>query len=50
MAALGMGRTKVNEMMQDERLVRVKIDGAARIEVASIRALAGLGIGASGAW
>ena len=42
MAALGMGRTKINEMMADGRLVRVKIDGAARIEVASIRASAGL--------
>lgn len=39
MAALGMGRTKVNEMVADGRLVRVKIDGAARIEVASIQRL-----------
>jgi hypothetical protein len=40
MAALGLGRTKINELMNDGRLVRSKIDGAVRIEVASIRALA----------
>ena len=41
-AALGFGRTKINEMMNDGRLVKHKIDGATRIEVASIMALAGV--------
>jgi hypothetical protein len=41
-AALGLGRTKINELMNDGRLVRSKIDGAVRIEVASIRALGGI--------
>jgi hypothetical protein len=48
MAALGMGRTKVNEMMADDRLVRVRIDGAARIEAASVRAFAGPFLGPVG--
>lgn len=37
--ATGFGRTKINEMMIDGRLVRKKIDSAVRIEVASLRAL-----------
>ena len=41
-AALGLGRTKVNELMNDGRLVRQHIDGGVRIEVASVKALAGL--------
>lgn len=41
MAALGFGRTKINELMNDGRLVRVKVDGSTRITVESIRALAG---------
>lgn len=39
MAALGLGRTKVNELMNDGRLVRKKIDGRTLIEVDSIRRL-----------
>jgi hypothetical protein len=39
-AALGLGRTKINELMNDGRLVRTNIDRAVRIEVASILALA----------
>lgn len=38
-AALGLGRTKINELMNDGRLVRRKIDRSVRIEVASIYAL-----------
>jgi hypothetical protein len=41
-AALGLGRTKVNELMNDGRLVRKHIDGGVRVEVASVRALAGI--------
>lgn len=41
-AALGFGRTKINEMMNDGRLVRHKIDGATRITVASLQALVGI--------
>lgn len=41
-AALGLGRTKINELMNDGRLVRKKIDRSVRIEVASIYALAGI--------
>lgn len=40
-AALGFGRTKVNELMNQGRLERVAIDGGVRITVASVRALAG---------
>jgi hypothetical protein len=40
MAALGLGRTKVNEMMNDGRLVRQKVDRSTLIEVESIRRLA----------
>ena len=43
-AALGLGRTKVNELMNSGRLVRREIDGGVRIEVSSIRALAGGGV------
>lgn len=39
-AALGLGRTKVNELMQSGMLVRVKIDGATRIDADSIRMFA----------
>lgn len=39
-AALGIGRTKVNELMKAGRLERVKIDGGVRITAASVRALA----------
>lgn len=39
-AALGFGRTKINELMNDGTLVRVKKGHAVRIEVASIRAFA----------
>ena len=39
-AALGIGRTKVNELMNASRLERVSIDGSVRITVASVRALA----------
>jgi hypothetical protein len=39
-AALGFGRTKINELMNDGTLARVKVGGATRIEVASIRAFA----------
>jgi hypothetical protein len=41
-AALGIGRTKVNELMNDGRLVRRVIDGGVRIEVASVQAVAGI--------
>lgn len=41
-AALGLGRTKINELMNDGRLVRRKIDRSVRIEVASIYALIGI--------
>ncbi|WP_267381072.1 MULTISPECIES: hypothetical protein [unclassified Sphingomonas] len=41
-AALGIGRTKVNELMKSGRLVRKTIDGGVRIEVASIMAIAGV--------
>lgn len=40
-AALGLGRTKINELMNDGRLVRTNIDRAVRIDVGSIRALVG---------
>lgn len=40
-AALGFGRTKVNELMNQGRLERVAIDGGVRITVASVMALAG---------
>lgn len=40
--ATGFGRTKINELMMDGRLVRRKIDGRVLIEVASIRALLGV--------
>lgn len=40
MVALGLGRTKINELMNDGRLVRRKVDGGTRIEVESIRRLA----------
>lgn len=43
MDTLRFGRTKINEMMNDGRLVKHKIDGATRIEVASIMAMAGVG-------
>lgn len=39
-AALGIGRTKVNERMRTGRLERVSIDGGVRITAASVRALA----------
>lgn len=39
-AALGFGRTKINGLMNDGTLVRVKKGHAVRIEVASIRAFA----------
>lgn len=39
-AALGFGRTKINELMNDGTLVRRDIGRAVRIEVASIQALA----------
>ncbi|KQN93066.1 hypothetical protein ASE95_10820 [Sphingomonas sp. Leaf231] len=39
-AALGFGRTKVNELINAGRLERVKIDGGVRITVASVKALA----------
>lgn len=38
--ALGIGRTKVNDLMNNGRLVRSKIDGGVRITVASVMALA----------
>ncbi|WP_288338456.1 helix-turn-helix domain-containing protein [uncultured Sphingomonas sp.] len=38
--ALGIGRTKVNELMTSGRLIRKRIDGGVRIEVASVRSLA----------
>ncbi len=41
-AALGLGRTKINELMNDGRLVRTKIDGRVGIDVNSVRALAGI--------
>lgn len=41
-AALGLGRTAVNELMNDGRLVRQHIDGGVRIEVGSVKALAGV--------
>lgn len=41
-AALGLGRTKVNELMNSGRLIRREIDGGVRIEVKSIRAIAGM--------
>ncbi len=40
MAALGLGRTKVNEMMNDGRLTRRKVDRSTLIEVESILRLA----------
>lgn len=40
MAMLGLGRTKVNELMKSGRLVRRHIDGGVRIEVASVHTLA----------
>lgn len=40
-AALGFGRTKVNELMNQGRLQRVAIDGGVRITVASVMALSG---------
>lgn len=40
MAALGLGRTKVNQLMKEGRLIRVKIDKSTRITVESIKALA----------
>lgn len=40
MSATGLGRTKINELMNDGTLVRKKFGRATRIEVASIRALA----------
>ena len=42
MAALGLGRTKINALMNDGRLVRIKYDRSTRIEVESIRLLAGV--------
>ncbi len=39
-AALGFGRTKVNELMNQGRLERVAIDGGVRITVESVKALA----------
>ena len=42
MDTLRFGRTKINEMMNDGRLVKHKIDGATRIEVASIWAVTGV--------
>lgn len=41
MAALGVGRTKLYELMNDGRLVRREIGRGVRLEVASTRALAG---------
>lgn len=41
-AALGLGRPKVNELMNDGRLARQYIDNGVRIEVASVRTLAGI--------
>ncbi len=40
-AVLNFKRTKINELMNDGRLAWRKIDGATKIEVASIMALAG---------
>lgn len=39
-AALGFGRTKVNELMNQGRLERIVIDGGVRITVESVKALA----------
>lgn len=39
MAALGLGRTKVNDLMNVRTLVRVKVGGRTMITVESIRAL-----------
>jgi hypothetical protein len=39
----GFGRTKINELMNDGRFVRRRVDSAVRIEVASIKALLGEG-------
>lgn len=41
MAALGLGRTKINALMNDGRLIRRKVDRSTLIEVESIRRLAG---------
>ncbi len=41
-AALGCGRTKVNELMNAGRLERRDIDGGVRITVESVRAVAGI--------
>lgn len=41
-AVLNFKRTKINELMNDGRLAWRKIDGATKIEVASIMALAGI--------
>ena len=40
MAALGLGRTKINALMNDGRLVKRKVDRSTLIEVESIRRLA----------
>lgn len=43
MAMLGLGRTKINEMMNDGRLVKRKFDRRTMIDVESIRRLADRG-------